>query len=334
MRVYTLTISTPDGKPYIVLTEKDNFQIISSIQSYNIGYTDQYTLIEIYNATSLFNKKDLSGYSIVLECGYSQDGISELQGFDTKKIMKKPILKSYIWDIIDDFSSPPENKSIIRCAPIKKNDINKNNKIKDITIIFKKNTYLFDFVKDFMNQYMNASIETNITSIKTISNKTNDISFTYNPNRLDVLKQFNEFIKTFCKNISKLPVVIKSTIDGYELTYDTYAAKPDDVSDELKNIYNSMPQYILDPQCIISPPSFLNPTLIQIQTILLPSIKLGTVVNIKDRVDIRKATAWTFDSMQKISGYWSVQKVSYNISIYDSAPAAFSNIMELTKIEL
>lgn len=332
MRVYSLMISTPDGKPYITLTEKDNYQIVTSISTVDIENTNTFNIIEIYNANSIFTEKDLSGYSIIFECGYEEDGISKLQGFDTKKIMKKPILKSYIWDIIDDFSSPPENKVIIRAYPIPKNNINTNNTGNNISILFKKNTYLFDFVKDFMNQYSNSEIIAITDNIKTISNKTNDLTFTYNPNDLGVLNSLNLFIRTFCKNNSKVPLSIIATTSGYVLGYDVNNSLPSNIESELISSFNTLDQFTLDTQMIIKPPSFQGPTIIQLQTILLPSIKVGSILNIKENVAVQKTTDIKFNKNQKATGLWYVKSVSYNVSIYDSAPAAFSNIMELIKI--
>lgn len=332
MRVYTLTISTPEGVPLIRLTEKDNYQIVTSISTVDIENTNKFNIIEVYNANSIFTETDLSGNLITFECGYEEDGISKLQGFDTKKIMKKPILKSYIWDIIEDFSSPPQNKVIIRTNPIPKPKINTNTTGNTVSLLFKKNTYLFDFVKDFMNQYANAEVTAMIENVKTISNKTNDLTFTYNPNDLGVINKFNSFIRTFCVNNSKAPLSIIATTSGYSLGYDINNSLPGDIKSELQTAFNTLPQNILDTQMIIKPPSFQGPTLMQIQTILMPSVKVGTILNIKEDVAVKKTTDIKFDKNQKATGFWFVKSVSYNISIFDSAPAAFSNIMELIKI--
>lgn len=333
MRVYNLTISTPEGVPFIKLSEKDNYQIVASISTTDISATNTYNVIEIYNANSIFSDIDLKDYQIVLECGYEEDGISKLQGFDTKKIMKKPILKGFIWDVMNDFSSPPQNKTILRTRPFSLNKVNTNTTGKTISIIYKKNTYLFDFVKDVLNQYGGMSIEPMIESIRTISNKTNDIVFQYNPNSSDLIKQLDNFIQ---KEVNKQGLIlgIFASTSGYVLGYNIRSSLPSDIQNEIKQSFATLPQNILDTQMIIKPPSFLNATTMQVQTILLPSIKVGTILNIKDEIAVKKTTDSKFQLEQKATGYWYVKSVSYNVSIYDSAPAAYSNIMELIKIDL
>lgn len=337
MKAYTLKIIDPiTNIELLKITEENGYQIEANITNVALSDADSLNVINIYNANSLFDPKILQDKLLIFEVGLKSNGLAKLHGYDLNKLSIKPILRGYVYDIINDFSTIPNPKTIIRTAAFPRNKLNINNE--KTIVIFKKNDNFYNFVNDVAKTYCNINIEASVESIKHIVNKIQDIVFEFDSRDIQVLSQLSNFITTTSKTLnSNVPIILSTNQTGFVLTYDYRSTTVKELKKELTEAL-SKPEYTIDTSMILKAPSITEVNKLQLQTVLLPSIKVGSIINIDNpklafsssNLDARINEQGKI--VNSIKGIYFVSGINHSISYFSSSPLAYSSLIELIKV--
>lgn len=328
-KAYKIKI-TKEGELLLDISNEEGFQIETSLSFYDIANSSNFNTLTIYNLSSKTNLKKFENADIEIQAGFNKNGILELQGIDIKKVQNTIILKGKIFDLIQDFTNPPDRKFIFRIAPFSYNETNSSNG-EDEIIVFKKNSSFFDFAKDTLKRFANIELLVLSENIKTIKNTTQDLNFVFNPKKNDILNSLNDFIVTNSKSLNN-PLSLISTQVGIMLSYDFLNVSDDDFIKNIQKDMNSIKDnFVITENLLLAPPIRPSPKQLEIQTILLPKIRVGSILQIEKDL-IFNDTARKTPYLEDIKGTYYVRSLNIVLNYQDNNPLSWSNLFSLVKI--
>lgn len=329
-KAYQIKI-TKDNIPLLNITEQEGFQIESSISFYDISNSANFNTLTIYNLESSINLKKFENADIEVIAGFEKNGVLDLQGIDTKKTNKTLILKGKIYDLIQDFTTPPDRKFIFRIAPFSYDENTTTTQEENEIIVFKKNTSFFDFASDTLKRFANIELLALSESIKTIKNTTQDLNFVFNPKKNDILTLLNDFIVLNSKSL-KNPLSLTATQLGIMLTYNYLNIPSKDFIDNIKKDMNSIQDnFTITENLLLTPPTRPDINELEIQTILLPKVRVGSILQIQKNL-IFNDTARKTPYLEGIQGTYYVRANNIILNFADANPLSWSNLFSLVKI--
>lgn len=336
MKAYTLKIIDPLTNVEIVkITEKNGYHIETTISNVALSSADSLNIINIYNANMLFQSRLIQDKLLILEAGLVQDGLTQLQSYNPLKLTPKVILQGYVYDVINDFSGIPNPKTIIRTAAYPRDKLQDSND--EVVVVFKKNDNFYNFINDVAKKYCNITIDTPLQSIKHIVNKVQDLTFRFNARDIQVLTQLDNFIRTTSSTMnSKVPIMLSTSQTGYILVYDYRVIEDKELKAEVTSSL-SLDQFTLDTSMILKAPSITEVNKIQLQTVLLPSVKVGSIININKDILFSNSnpTHRIYDQgkvVESIKGLWYVIGINHSLSYMSSNPISYSSLLECIKL--
>lgn len=328
-KAYKIKISK-DGEELLNITDENQIQIESSISFYDIANSTNFNTLTIYNLSSNTNLKRFENAEIEILAGFNKNGVLDLQGIDTKKTNATLILKGKIFDLIQDFTNPPDRKFIFRIAPFSYDTTNSDDKDNEI-IVFKKNTSFFEFAQNTLKRFVNIELNALSESIKSIKNTTQDLNFVFNPKKNDILNSLNDFITTNSKSLQN-PLSITTTQKGLLLTYDFFNSTNKDFIENIKKDLNLIKDnFVITENLLLTPPTRPNINELEIQTILLPKVRVGSILQIEKNLTF-KDTSRKIPYLEGIQGTYYVRANNIILNYADSNPLSWSNLFSLVKI--
>lgn len=329
-KTYQIKISK-EGEPLLFITQDNQIQIETSISFYDIANSSNFNTLTLYNLSSNTNLKKFQNAEIEVLAGFEKNGVLDLQGIDTKKTNTTLILKGKIFDLIQDFTNPPDRKFIFRIAPFSYDDNTSTNEKENEIIVFKKNTSFFDFANDTLKRFANIELVALSDSLKTIKNTTQDLNFVFNPKKNDILNSLNDFIVTNSKSL-KNPLSLTYSQLGIMLTYDFLNTSNKEFIDNIKKDLSSIKDnFVITENLLLAPPTRPNINELEIQTILLPKVRVGSILQIEKNL-VFNDTARKTPYLEGIQGTYYVRANNIILNYADSNPLSWSNLFSLVKI--
>lgn len=232
------------------------------------------------------------------------------------------------------------------------------------------------FLQDTYDIFTGGSKLHNLTRDITLINNFKPLTLTVDPRKNDFINKLDDFLKFISVNVFEYPVKLVGTPSGYAISYDFFsftneqldsyisksrlmtslsgAPKLTGSKDEEYNkqfLINQLlnyeaelyPQnYNIPNNLIIAPPVRTSTNIIQITTMLMPSIRYGDLVllgnnlpnsNLKAGPGITGAseTNSLLAYYNNYSGSFLVNKVQHKLNYAESAPANWSTVLELVQ---
>lgn len=329
MKTYTLKIIDPTTKtPLLFITEKEGFQIEGSISYYDIGSQSSFNSFSIYNIDSKIDIDKFKGAQVFLELGFEPSGLTNLLKFEVSRIQKSLVLQGFIFDCVADLTAMPNLKYDFKVMPYLETNNNQSND-KEV-IFFKKNTSLYDFVKTTLAKYSKIDILPFDSNIQGIQNKTQDLNFIFDPMKTNILESLNNFILEWSLTNYKTPLRIISTLNGFVLGYDYFNSKTKDFQDQIKASLLSLKTINLTPNYMIQAPISKNINELDIQTIILPQVKCGSILNISNPLIFKDLREIPYIS--KVTGLFYVNSLNIVFNFHDPNPLSWTALYHLIKL--
>lgn len=343
-------------------SEISPFQMTTTMSYLTVGLADRYTLVTIYNLNlPSYNAQLLKGNTVQLYAGSGDSILTQMNGLPLNMINPKLILSGYIYDAVFEYNEMPNTKLVLKveATPTILPTVIESF-YKSSTSILSKNSDIISFVQNIFKQFNTTELY-NLTGEIKIINTINDFEFRYEANGFNLINNLNQFLNMLTlSNVFKYPLAIVNTFYGYAISYDIRSFTSKQLKEyirERKGVKNDptygllltaksktqdfIEEFTIPSTALLSPPTQVSTNLLQIHTILLPSIKPGDYILIDNSDTIKPSFSEVYNRSGSISSLLSkniindvfvVMSVSHNLNYSDVSPLSWSSSIELLSI--